>query len=246
MFLVRLHHFDPLMEATSILAQISHEADLKFSSSKFSLITSYPSLRFVATFQISHRFFANYFVDRNHSSRVSLQSFYNAMYAGIVFSSMTIHFPETTSRMVLQFESSNHTRMQMHRVLKLSPSQEEELGQIQHDRFFSIISQDFRDIVTGLPSFPNDSIFVSLTSSQVKFCCASEERILTKEGGRCVIVGYEGQAEIVFQINLNPKWFFFNLSYGAYRIWFYKTIDSRCVIFIPAFGLNAQYVIYFS
>ncbi|KAG7013721.1 hypothetical protein SDJN02_23888, partial [Cucurbita argyrosperma subsp. argyrosperma] len=162
MFLVRLHHFDPLMEATSILAQISNEADLKFSSSKFSLITSYPSRRFVATFQISHRFFANYFVDRNHSSRVSLQSFYNAMYAGIVFSSMTIHFPETTSRMVLQFESSNHTRMQMHRVLKLSPSQEEELGQIQHDRYFSIISQDFRDIITGLPSFPNNSNAVFL------------------------------------------------------------------------------------
>lgn len=64
--------------------------------------------------------------------------------------------------------------------------------------------------------------------------------------GQCVIVGYEGEAETKFNIYLRPMLFFLNLSHQSDRVWFFKTTDSRStVICVPAFGLYAQYMIYY-
>ncbi|KAL0556876.1 hypothetical protein IC582_005393 [Cucumis melo] len=244
MFLVRLKDFDPLFDATSRLAQIAREADIKFTPLFFSIIASNRSPRFVAYLQMTHHCFINYKVDNDHTSRISLESFHDALLDGGASPSMTIHLLANIKQLILRFESSSHAP-KVHHELSLTPSQEEDLGEVDYAKFFSIDSKDLRRVIRNLPIFHGDSICVTATGSQVKFSIASKEIVLTKENEECMIVGYEGEEETKFRINLNPMLFFLNFTHDALRIWFYKTTTSHGAMVVPAFGFFAQYVILF-
>ena len=107
MFLVRLEFFDPLMDATSRFSQIAKEADIKFTPLDFWVIASNRSPRFVAAIQMSHHCFIHYNVDDDHTSRISLESFHDALLDGGASSSMTIHLLQNINQMMLRFESSS-------------------------------------------------------------------------------------------------------------------------------------------
>uniref|UniRef100_A0A9I9E8C4 Uncharacterized protein n=1 Tax=Cucumis melo TaxID=3656 RepID=A0A9I9E8C4_CUCME len=181
MFLVRLKDFDPLFDATSRLAQIAREADIKFTPLFFSIIASNRSPRFVAYLQMTHHCFINYKVDNDHTSRISLESFHDALLDGGASPSMTIHLLANIKQLILRFESSSHAP-KVHHELSLTPSQEEDLGEVDYAKFFSIDSKDLRRVIRNLPIFHGDSICVTATGSQVKFSIASKEIVLTKEG----------------------------------------------------------------
>ncbi|KAL0538091.1 hypothetical protein IC582_027087 [Cucumis melo] len=246
MFLVRLEQFEPLIDATSLLAQVAKDADVKFTPLMLMIIVSNRSPRFVATLQLSRRLFTNFSVDHNKSSKVSLQPFHDAMLDGGSFSSMTIHLLDTTNQMVLRFETPSHDVPPLHHELALSPPQAENLGQVEYGNFFTVTSRELRRIIKELPLFHQDTVSVTVTGSQVKFSIQSKEIILTKEGGHCKIVGYEGEVETKLQVVLRPMMFFLNFTYRANKVWFYKTItNSHSVMSTPAFGTYGQYVIYF-
>lgn len=106
MFLVKLTEFEPLLDSTSYLAQYSNDnADIKFAPGKLFLIVPNRSPRFFATLQLSPRWFSNYSVDHVHSSKVSLESFHDAILDGGSFASMTIHLLDKTNQMILRFDT---------------------------------------------------------------------------------------------------------------------------------------------
>ncbi|KAE8646596.1 hypothetical protein Csa_004903, partial [Cucumis sativus] len=106
MFLVKLTNFDPLLDATSFFAQISFDdADVKFTPSKFFIISSHRSPRFIATLQLSPQWFTSFSVDHDHSSKVSLESFHDAILDGGSFASMTIHLLDKTNQIILRFDT---------------------------------------------------------------------------------------------------------------------------------------------
>ncbi|XP_022155138.1 uncharacterized protein LOC111022279 [Momordica charantia] len=245
MFFIRLLHIDTVLNATSILAQVSNTADANFSRDSFSIITFNPSPRFFATLQMSQPFFSHYSVDRNLCLRMFIPSFRGAMLEGRFFPSMTMHFQGNAALMILRFESPSYETY-LKRQLTLSSSQVQDLGLVDQEKFFSIHSTDFRRIIRELAIYFHRPIHATLTDSQVRFYIADREIVLTKEGGHCVIEGYQGRFEAQFQVSLRPMLFFINLSYQSERIWFSKTTNSRStVICVPAFAFYAQYVIYF-
>ncbi|KAL0556874.1 hypothetical protein IC582_005391 [Cucumis melo] len=251
MFLVKLKNFDPLLDATSFLAQISFDnADLKFTPSKFFIIASHRSPRFIATLQLSPQWFTTFSVDNDHSSKVSLESFHDAILDGGSFASMTIHLLDKTNQMILRFDTPSSEIQTLHHELTLSPPQAEDnqIGQHELDerKYFIVKSKALRRIIKDLPIFQNDSIIsVDVTNSRVKFSIASKEIILT-EGRHCKIEGFEEEVETQFQIILCPMMFFLNFTYKANRVWFYKTKNNAYTLMVvPAYGIFGQYVIYF-
>ncbi|CAK9328880.1 unnamed protein product [Citrullus colocynthis] len=68
-----------------------------------------------------------------------------------------------------------------HELVLLHPV-EEELGPIDFENFFTIHSNDFRRIIREVSQFPNTSVCVTITNSQVKFSVAFREIILSKQG----------------------------------------------------------------
>ncbi|TYK02993.1 uncharacterized protein E5676_scaffold46G00820 [Cucumis melo var. makuwa] len=158
MFLVRLEQFEPLIDATSLLAQVAKDADVKFTPLMLMIIVSNRSPQFVATLQLSRRLFTNFSVDHNKSSKVSLQPFHDAMLDG-----------------------GSHDVPPLHHELALSPPQAENLGQVEYGNFFTVTSRELRRIIKELPLFHQDTVSVTVTGSQVKFSIQSKEIILTKE-----------------------------------------------------------------
>ncbi|CAK9328879.1 unnamed protein product [Citrullus colocynthis] len=157
MFLVRLEQFEPLIDATSLLAQISSDADVKFTPLMLMIIVSNRSPHFVATLQLSRRLFTNFSVDHNKSSKVSLEPFHDAMLDGGSFSSMTIHLLDKTNQMILRFETPSHDVPPLHHELTLLPPQAENLGQVEYGNFFTVTSKELRRIIKELPLFHQDS-----------------------------------------------------------------------------------------
>ncbi|CAK9328878.1 unnamed protein product [Citrullus colocynthis] len=251
MFFVKLTDFEPLMEATSLLAQISKDADVKFTPLKLYIIVSNRSPRFFATLQLSDRFFTNFSVNHDHSSKVSLESFHDALLDGGSSCSMSIHLLDKTKQLILRFETSSQIFPPLHYELTLSPPQLAENnnigGQLEEGKFFIVKSKELRRIIKELPIFQDDSVVrIGVTNSQIKFSIASKEITLTKEGPHCRIVGFEEEVETQFQIILRPMLFFLNFTYKANRVWFYKTKNnSYSVMSVPAYGISGQYVIYF-
>ncbi|KAG6575318.1 hypothetical protein SDJN03_25957, partial [Cucurbita argyrosperma subsp. sororia] len=69
--------------------------------------------------------------------------------------------------------------------------------------------------------------------------------ILSKKDGECDIVGYE-EVETQFQIKLHILPIFLKMASEDEKIWFYRTMNSHCGMFIPTFESLAHYdVIYF-
>ncbi|XP_038875055.1 uncharacterized protein LOC120067580 [Benincasa hispida] len=248
MFLVKLTNFEPLLDATSYLAQISNYADVKFTPLEFYLIAPYPSPRFVATLQLSQKCFTNYSVDHEHTSKVDLESFHDAILDGGSFASMTIHLLEKPNQMILRFQTPSSEIPPLHHELTFSPPQLADNnigGQLEEGKFFIVKSEALRRIIKELPIFQDDSVVcVGVTSSQIKFSIASKEIVLKAQ--HCRIVGFEEEVETQFQIILRPMLFFLNFTYKANKVWFYKTKNnSYSVMAVPAFGILGQYVIYF-
>ena len=107
MFLVRLKNFEPFFHATSRLALIAREADVKFTPLFFSITVSNQFPRFVAYLVMTYNCFINYKVDNDHTSRISLESFHDALLDGGGSPSMTIHLLANINQMILRFESSS-------------------------------------------------------------------------------------------------------------------------------------------
>ncbi|TYK02994.1 uncharacterized protein E5676_scaffold46G00830 [Cucumis melo var. makuwa] len=187
MFLVKLTEFEPLLDSTSYLAQYSNDnADIKFAPGKLFLIVPNRSPRFFATLQLSPRWFSNYSVDHVHSSKVSLESFHDAMLDGGDFSSMSIHLLDKTNQMFLRFDTPSSQIQPSHHELTLSPPQSEDIQICEHeldlDKFVIVKSKSLRRVIKELPIFHNDSIIcVSVTTSQIKFSIASKAIVLSEE-----------------------------------------------------------------
>lgn len=75
MLFVSLENFGPLTDAAFLLSHISHEADVKASGSRLSIITSDGYRHYVAALHIWEPFFVDYYVRHHISSRISLQTF---------------------------------------------------------------------------------------------------------------------------------------------------------------------------
>uniref|UniRef100_A0A0A0K9W4 Uncharacterized protein n=2 Tax=Cucumis sativus TaxID=3659 RepID=A0A0A0K9W4_CUCSA len=106
MFLVKLTEFEPLLDSTYFLALYSNNnAHVKFTPGKLFLIVSNRFPNFIATLQLSPRWFTNFSVDHVHSSKVSLESFHDAMLDGGEFSTMSIHLLDKTNQMILRFDT---------------------------------------------------------------------------------------------------------------------------------------------
>ncbi|CAK9328867.1 unnamed protein product, partial [Citrullus colocynthis] len=107
MFFIKLQNLAPLLKATSIFTQLANdEVCLKFSPSMFSITAQFQSPPFIAMMLMDQPFFANYSIDQNHISKISLQSFHNALSEGQRFCTMTIHLLEPLNRILLRFEHS--------------------------------------------------------------------------------------------------------------------------------------------
>lgn len=109
MLFVSLENFGPLTDAAFLLSHISHEADVKASGSRLSIITSDGYRHYVAALHIWEPFFVDYYVRHHISSRISLQTFRRTLrQAGENHcSSITIHMKElrTHKRLFLQFQN---------------------------------------------------------------------------------------------------------------------------------------------
>lgn len=109
MFSIKIDDLDPFLDATTLFAEIvNDEICLKISPSTFSIISRYQHPLFFAMMIMPPPFFAEYSVDRNHNSKISLSAFHNAMLEGQSFcSSMTIHVHEQENNIHLIFEPSS-------------------------------------------------------------------------------------------------------------------------------------------
>ncbi|XP_022145570.1 uncharacterized protein LOC111014988 [Momordica charantia] len=243
MFLIRLQPIAPLFDAICSLTRIATRADVKFSPTKFCIIVSQISPPFIAALQMSPEFFTSFAVDGNHTSRICLDSLHSILMDGRLYPAMTFHLLENQNRLLLRFENSRNLP-RGRRELDLSPSEEEDVGEIDYGNCVSIGSDEFRSIVTKLSAYFNHRICATLTDSQVKFSVANEEIILTKEGGQCLIIAPERGVETKFEFTLHPTSFFYDLADKPGGVWLCKSTDSRNIICIP-FGLNIHHLMYF-
>ncbi|KAL0538094.1 hypothetical protein IC582_027090 [Cucumis melo] len=247
---MKVDKITPLVDAISLLSQVFDEADVKFAPTVLSITASKPpSISFTITLHIREQCFTEYSIFHQYRSwRISLHYLHQAMYAGRNSSRMTIRLPPISSTdwspMILTFFSSRYLQPLVSRV-NLSPPEETDLELINFVEYFSISSEVLERIIVYLCLLNDASVFVTLTSSQVRFVATLEhEIILNKEDGECEIVGFKGEFQIDFKLRLFPMGFILNLTKDIPKI-FFSITDSHAVMTVPAFRPFGQYMLYF-
>ncbi|CAK9321110.1 unnamed protein product [Citrullus colocynthis] len=252
MICINVENIVPLTKAASMLSEIGREVCLKFSPTMFT-ITTLPSPspspsphKFSAILILPSSSFANYSVDRNHSSKVSLRSFQNALLQGRRFSSITIHLLEPLNRLLLRFHlhpsESNSAQPLHYHELELLPLEDwKDPARIRlNQKHFSIDSQCFKRIIQTFSLYDNQTSSISIISkgTSVTFSILPFAEItLSEELGQCSFRGEE-EDEVDIKININPASFFISLANQVQRVSFFhkNNDDSHIAIMYFPFG----------
>ncbi|KGN45641.1 hypothetical protein Csa_005727 [Cucumis sativus] len=154
-----------------------------------------------------------------------------------------LHHQQPLNQIFLQFRNPRVVDDQdvLFHGFPLSPSREEDVGEIDYGIFFSIDSLVLRFIATELDDY---DALVTLTNSEVKFSVNDKEISLYKEVDECIIGGVADEEESRFFVYLNPKILFRDLANKSERIWMFKSPNSYSIIVAPI-GLYAQFCVYF-
>ncbi|CAK9328874.1 unnamed protein product [Citrullus colocynthis] len=185
MFSIKVDNLDPFLDATSLFTEfINDEICVKFSPSTFSIIARYQCPPFFAMMFMPHPLFAEYSVDRNHISRISLRCFHNALLEGQSYSSMSMHLQEPQNSILLKFEPSRPSALPLHHELTFLPMEDWSPSQVSlNGKIFSIESEMFSNILTTFSVYNEvDTILITSKGPQVTFSVVPiEEIIITEE-----------------------------------------------------------------
>ncbi|XP_023530189.1 uncharacterized protein LOC111792828 [Cucurbita pepo subsp. pepo] len=240
------------MDATFLFIDFIYVvADLDITEAGFSLMASNPFLRYTATLYISNDFCLNYsLMDEPHSASISLPSLRDAITVdgAAQFDTVAINL-EDLDQLTLTFETltpSGHEPYLRQNLRLYSPSEREDFGIPITTKYFIVKCDWFRHILSELPVFNDDVVCVTPMASQVIFSVVSKEIILTEEDEQCIIMGYEECVDTQFQIVLQPRMFFHNLSFEtSAHVWFLRTINSGSAMLFPVVSSYVQYFIRF-
>ncbi|XP_023006013.1 uncharacterized protein LOC111498890 [Cucurbita maxima] len=208
-------------------------------------MVSDPTHHFTAALQILPEYFEYFNSNQTHHSRFSIEKFYITMFHMELrgYSSMLFILIQAINKISLAFENpQSHLEPKvLLRELDASPSEGEQIAQVDYGTFVSIDSQDFKRVVHELNA---PSVNVSLTASQIKFMVPRKEIVLTRRERGCITGGIPAGETFRFSITLHPLLFFHDLSHKSKRAWLFMSVDYCTVIIFP-FGIFTQFWVYF-
>uniref|UniRef100_A0A9I9EHL4 Uncharacterized protein n=1 Tax=Cucumis melo TaxID=3656 RepID=A0A9I9EHL4_CUCME len=173
MFSIKIDDIYPFLETTILFVELTHkEICLKFLQSTLSIIVRYQSPIFIVMMSMPQPLFAEYSVDRNHISIVSLPPLHNALVDGETFATLNISIEEEQNKIFLTFEASSPSTLPLNRELTfVVPMEDWSPGPVKFDgKIFSIESELFTDIIQLFSAFNEaDAILITAFGSKVTF-----------------------------------------------------------------------------